>query len=631
MRIVIVLHGIQYEDQTDLLNNECIDITRAIIKNRKKNDIFLLMNGMNYNYSITIFNLLKEELPKDHIRLWYAPQFSSSQSKKQSKRCSSLILSSCIKNINPDWVLFSDIHTQDILPIISTSDLPSHIRTAIILNSSLIDKEIKNIHTNIFLHGKPDLLLNTSLFSESILQVLHELEVRNIHFKRNRDGTINFKNVANTCFNIFNKYPFHIPNSIKKKNTQNKTDLYNSIKELCLHKEHESGAILCAEESLRSSMYHQLYIDVSELYKSDARTGIQRVTRTITKELLFTPISNYLVRPVYGRPDKGCYYYADALFQTDNQRIFDTERPVFTQKGDIFIGLDLTLYVNLLDLYITRIRKHGCKVYFVVYDILPLTHPQYCAAGMDQHFLNWINTILKTDGAICISQATAEELRQWIKDKNYPDNPNYTINWFHLGSDVQNSLPTKGLPKESELILSLLKERPSVLMVATLEPRKGHSQTLAAFELLWNQGVDVNLVFVGKEGWNMSELASVLNEHPERGKRLFWLQGISDEYLEKVYDAASVALMASEGEGFGLPIVEAARHKKNLLLRDLPVFREVAEDNAFYFSGLQPECLASAIRQWLQLNAEGKAPSSSGMKLLTWKESAQALLRCLHL
>ena len=50
MRIVIVLHGIQYEDQTDLLNNECIDITRAIIKNRKKNDIFLLMNGMNYNY-----------------------------------------------------------------------------------------------------------------------------------------------------------------------------------------------------------------------------------------------------------------------------------------------------------------------------------------------------------------------------------------------------------------------------------------------------------------------------------------------------------------------------------------------------------------------------------------------------
>ena len=38
-------------------------------------------------------------------------------------------------------------------------------------------------------------------------------------------------------------------------------------------------------------------------------------------------------------------------------------------------------------------------------------------------------------------------------------------------------------------------------MVGTLEPRKGYLQALDAFERLWEQGVEVNLVIVGREGW----------------------------------------------------------------------------------------------------------------------------------
>ena len=38
-------------------------------------------------------------------------------------------------------------------------------------------------------------------------------------------------------------------------------------------------------------------------------------------------------------------------------------------------------------------------------------------------------------------------------------------------------------------------------MVGTLEPRKGIAQVLSAFELLWADGVELQLVLVGKEGW----------------------------------------------------------------------------------------------------------------------------------
>ena len=47
-------------------------------------------------------------------------------------------------------------------------------------------------------------------------------------------------------------------------------------------------------------------------------------------------------------------------------------------------------------------------------------------------------------------------------------------------------------------------------------------------------------------------------------------------------------LVASEGEGFGLPLIEAARHKPPIIARDIAVFREVANGHVLYFAGREP-------------------------------------------
>src|SRR3546814_20205534 len=99
-------------------------------------------------------------------------------------------------------------------------------------------------------------------------------------------------------------------------------------------------------------------------------------------------------------------------------------------------------------------------------------------------------------------------------------------------------------------------------MVGTLEPRKAHAQAIAAFESLWARGTDIALVIVGKLGWRVDGLPDRLRRHPEFGKRLFWLEGISDEFLEQLYARTSFLLGASEGEGFGLPLIEAARSEE---------------------------------------------------------------------
>ena len=104
------------------------------------------------------------------------------------------------------------------------------------------------------------------------------------------------------------------------------------------------------------------------------------------------------------------------------------------------------------------------------------------------------------------------------------------------------------------------------------------------------------------------------------------MAGISDEYLEKIYAAATCLIAASEGEGFGLPLIEAAQYKLPLLVRDIPVFREVAGEHALYFSGLGDQDLADAVNSWLKLYQMGQAPQSATMPWLTWKQSAEQLL-----
>jgi hypothetical protein len=55
------------------------------------------------------------------------------------------------------------------------------------------------------------------------------------------------------------------------------------------------------------------------------------------------------------------------------------------------------------------------------------------------------------------------------------------------------------------------------------------------------------------------------------------------------------------------------------------VFREVAQQHAYYFSGLSGEALAKAINNWLSLQANNKAPSSAAMQWNTWRQNTAKL------
>lgn len=116
--------------------------------------------------------------------------------------------------------------------------------------------------------------------------------------------------------------------------------------------------------------------------------------------------------------------------------------------------------------------------------------------------------------------------------------------------------------------------------------------------------------------------------HPrvEFGRRLFWLVGIADEMLLATYEHSAALIAASEGVGFGLPLIEAARARVPIIARDLPVFREVAGDYAFYFSGATPDAPAFALRQWIALRTRDAVPKFGNLQWIGWTESARRLM-----
>lgn len=372
----------------------------------------------------------------------------------------------------------------------------------------------------------------------------------------------------------------------------------------------------------------QLLIDISVLVQIDSKTGIQRVVRSILRELLMNPPAGYRVEPVYATHEHG-YRYARCFtlgFLGCPNSIL-TDEPIEFHNGDLYLGLDLHHHgVFHHEAFYQQMRNYGVQVLFVVYDLLPVLQPHFFEQNVGDLHRKWLQSLARCDAVICISKAVANEVVDWLQMNGPTRLRPFNVGYFHLGADIDASAPTKDLPADAASVLSNIASHPGFLMVGTVEPRKAQVQTLAAFEKLWAQGIAVNLVIVGKQGWMVETLVHKMQSHPQLSKQLFWLEGISDEYLEKVYAASTCLIAASEGEGFGLPLIEAAQHKLPIIARDIPVFREVAGDNAYYFSGLEAADLANAVKDWLALNKAGKAPQSDTMPRLTWAQSTQQLL-----
>jgi glycosyltransferase involved in cell wall biosynthesis len=365
----------------------------------------------------------------------------------------------------------------------------------------------------------------------------------------------------------------------------------------------------------------QILVDTSNIIFHDAGTGIQRVVRSVLNGLKLSD-GGSKVCPIYATsnfkfshvPTKG--RVGSILGRLSSGKIC-------VQHGDIFLGLDLN--AHRLPKYRSQIeawKLAGVKIVFVVYDLLPHQNPHWFTDRTVEAFNAWLDLVRETaDCIVCISNSVKNDVSAWLGDCDR----SIRICTIRLSGDigVPSELSTGEVERFSAA--SAIENRRYVLMVGTIEPRKGYDVALQAFNKIWSgvQDNDLCLVVVGRPGWKTEELQRQITTHPELNRKLFWLSSADDRVLRWLYKRASGLLMSSRGEGYGLPIAEAMQLGLPVLARDISVFREVGTRGVSFFLDHQEQELDQIVLRWI--NDRPINNSGSVEKLSQWRIAVEDL------
>jgi alpha-1,2-rhamnosyltransferase len=281
--------------------------------------------------------------------------------------------------------------------------------------------------------------------------------------------------------------------------------------------------------------------------------------------------------------------------------------------GDVMLLLDSSWHFDFEPL-LQRGKSRGMKVIVVVYDLIPLSHPQFFDRRLLKQFTQWLKMVSAyADGYVTISQTVRDELQEFHSQAR--PLPSEAFQFFYLGAELK--MPKQGLPVRAQLVQT--GHERMYLTVGTLEPRKNHKYLLDAFDLLWKQGEKVHLYIIGKVGWKCEDLLERIESHAEYGRRLMFYDNANDAELVACYKAAKAVVFASHVEGFGLPLVEAWQQGTPVYASDIPVFREIGGQDTSFFDLDDPASLAAIIR------ADQDNEPTVNSEWINWKQSAQQL------
>lgn len=280
------------------------------------------------------------------------------------------------------------------------------------------------------------------------------------------------------------------------------------------------------------------------------------------------------------------------------------------RKKDVLLLADAWWNMPLVLEAVRENRASGMAVGAVIYDLIPLKHPEYFSESLSEMFATSFEALLEiVDFVVAISNTVADEVREAVRTKR----GNLPVHSFRLGHDI-------GSPSSNERKSNRVPGQ--FICVGTVEPRKNHHTVLDAFELVWEGGGDCRLTLIGRYGWLADEIASRIQSHPEFNRRLFWERDMRDRALQHEYDKASAVIAASFAEGLGLPVLEGLSRGAPVIASDIPSHREVGGDRCSYFPASDARELANEIRRHMT----SPSGSTEVFNWPTWEESTEELI-----
>ena len=259
------------------------------------------------------------------------------------------------------------------------------------------------------------------------------------------------------------------------------------------------------------------------------------------------------------------------------------------------------------------------KSVVTIHDVSFLRHPETTESKNLRYLDKQIHkTVEKADAIITDSRFSKKEIEELL---SVPEEKVFAV---HLGLDQSKT------PPDEQAIASAKKhhglQRPYILAVGTLEPRKNYPFLIDVFEGLHD--FDGDLVIAGMRGWKYEPIYSRAQDS-SCSPRIHLLDFVAEEHLAGLYAGAELLVCPSIYEGFGFTPLEAMAYGTAVVSSAGGSLPEVVGDAAVVLEGFEKDEWVGEIERVLgdeQLKKKLKDKGRKHVGQYTWAKTAAETL-----
>lgn len=381
-------------------------------------------------------------------------------------------------------------------------------------------------------------------------------------------------------------------------------------------------------------MSHEpILLDLSHTSHTRARTGIQRVTRSLRAALgaRAAAITHDPFRDTWrelepweqanlaadsGSSKRGAKWPVTAQLRARVQRVLGPAQPGLPSHRGVLVPevFSPAVAAALPKLFAA---SHGPHV-AVFHDAIALKLPELTPVKTVARFPAYLVELLSFDGVAAVSEDSRLALLDYWSWLRAPQPP--PVVRISLGVDA----PATAAPTPTT------SGRPVVLCIGSIEGRKNHRALLEACEQLWARGETFSLHLIGLAHPQTGAVATErIRQLQAAGRPLRYDGPVGDAAVAQAYAACTFTVYPSVMEGFGLPVLESLAHGKPCVCSARGALGESAVGGGcIALERVDAEALTTAIAGLLHSPARlsGLAAEARGRRCRTWAEYAGEVL-----
>jgi glycosyltransferase involved in cell wall biosynthesis len=361
-----------------------------------------------------------------------------------------------------------------------------------------------------------------------------------------------------------------------------------------------------------------VHLDISQLMRDPRRSGIQRAERELIrhwpgpaplKPCWFDPATDAMHALSDEVLHALCEDAGPGGVAGEQARLAAYVRPGPPITPERLLNAELFLDPQRAEHY--RSAKDPSGIFWLVYDFLPWLEPGWFATGSAARFMPYLRALRQLPNVAFISARTRDDYIRRIAHRP-SDGP-----VIPMGGD--------GLLLEAQ---SFDASRRQFVMLGSIEPRKNAAAAMRAFRALWRDGVDAHFVMIGEAAEDAVVERGLLRQLSREG-RFQHLHGLPDAGVRHMLRQARAMVFPSEGEGFGIPPIEALHAGIPVIVAaGLPALAGQPGLGQVRLDPVTTETIAEAVRAVLDDSVATRLwDEAARMPVPTWVDFAHRVAR----